>query len=143
MVRIISKSPGYIAQIKKHHKVPHVRDAHKINELFHVRAKLFRQRKKFLGIRFFFYIALYASLISSITSIFNVFPLISKFLDFLLTYLGILGTTISLAVIVALTYTIRVYDRDIATLDAHILAIHVKHDNSDKKSFDALLKKIK
>lgn len=143
MVRIISKSRRYIDELKSAVVITNKKDSHKISSLYSVRNKLIKRRDRFNVLRVIFYIALYASIISSFTTILNIFPLISRFLDFALTYIGILGTTFSLIMILLLTQSIRNYDRDISTIDSHIISIHVKYDKSNIDNFDLLMKKIK
>lgn len=143
MVRIISKSRRYVDELRSSISIKDKKDSHKIESLYTIRKKLIRKRNILNFYRVIFYVALYASIISSFTSIFNLLPFISKLVDFILTYTGILGTTFSFIMILILTHSIKNYDRDISTTDSHIIAIHVKHDKSDKEKFSGLMKKIK
>ncbi|MGV8150707.1 MAG: hypothetical protein ACP5NV_03195 [Candidatus Woesearchaeota archaeon] len=143
MVRILSKSRRYIDELRELMSIKDKNDQRKIYSLYDTRKKLIKRRDRYNLIRAIFYIALYASLISSFTSIFNLLPWISRFLDFFLTYIGILGTTFSLIIILILSHSIRNYDRDVATIESHILSIYVKYDSSKPEYFDMLLKKIK
>lgn len=143
MVRIFSKSRRYIDELKSSMNIKNKIDSRKINSLYSVRSRLIKSRDTLNFLRIIFFIALYASIISSFTTLFNLIPAVSKFLDFLLTLFSIIGTTFSIIIIFFLAHSIRNYDRDIATIESHILSIHVKHDRSKPEEFDLLMKKIK
>jgi hypothetical protein len=143
MVRIFSKSRRYIDELKSSMNIKNKIDSHKIESLYEGRARLIKSRDGLNFFRAIFYIALYASILSGFTTIFNLLPLLSEVLDFILTYLGIIGTTFSIIMIVVLGHSIQNYDRDIATIESHILSMHVKHDKSSIEDFDLLMKKIK
>lgn len=143
MVRIFSKSRRYIDELKSSMNIKNKNDSSKIDSLYNVRLRLIKSRDTLNFLRIIFYIALYASIISSFTTIFNLLPLVSKFIDYILTLFGIIGTTFSIIMIFFLAHSIRNYDRDIATIESHILSIHVKHDKSSAEDFNILMKKIK
>ncbi len=143
MVRIFSKSRRYIDELKSSMNIKNKIDSSKIDSLYGVRSRLIKSRDTLNFLRIIFFIALYASIISSFTTLFNLIPAVSKFLDFLLTLFSIIGTTFSIIMIFFLAHSIRNYDRDIATIESHILSINVKHDRSKPEEFDLLMKKIK
>ena len=143
MVRIFSKSRRYIDELKSSMNIKSKIDSDKIESLYNVRSRLIKSRDTLNFLRIIFFIALYASIISSFTTLFNLVPAVSKFLDFLLTLFSIIGTTFSIIMIFLLSHSIRNYDRDIATIESHILSIHVKHDKSTPEEFNSLMKKIK
>ncbi|GIU69923.1 MAG: hypothetical protein KatS3mg002_1159 [Candidatus Woesearchaeota archaeon] len=143
MVRIISKSKRYIDELKEYFNIEDEVDSHKINKLYSIREKLIKSKNTLNILRIIFFLALYASLLSGLTKIFNLLPWISTFIDFVLTFLGILGTTFSVIMILVLGQSIRNYDRDISTIESHILSIYVKYDKTDKEKFDGLMDKIR
>lgn len=143
MVRIFSKSRRYIDELKSSMNIKNKTDSHKIESLYEVRKRLIQSRDTLTLLRIIFFISLYASIISSFTTIFNLLPVISEFVDYMLKYFGIIGTTFSVIMVLILGHAIRNYNRDIATVESHILSIHVKHDKSNVEDFDMLMKKIK
>jgi len=142
-MRIFTKSRQYVDQVRKTVAIKNKADAHKVELLYSARKRLIEKRRRQNLLRFIFYVALYASLISSITSILNLYPFLSKVLDFILTYAGIFGTTFSLIAILLLTHSIRNFDRDITTVESHIIAIHVKYDKTKGRKFEQLIRKIR
>lgn len=143
MVRIISKSKRYIDELKEYLEIDNDLDSHKIKKLYDVRDKLIKNKNALNVLRIIFFIALYASLISGLTKIFNLLPILSRFIDFVLTFLGILGTTFSIIMILLIGQSIKNYEKDISTIESHILSIYVKYDNISKEKFDLLMNKIK
>lgn len=143
MVRIFSKSRRYIDELKSSMNIKSKIDFHKVESLYESRKRLIQSRDALTFLRIIFFTSLYASIISSFTTIFNLLPLLSEFLDYVLTYFGIIGTTFSVIMVLILGHSIRNYNRDIATIESHILSIHVKHDKSSVEDFDLLMKKIK
>lgn len=143
MVRIFPKSRKYIDEIKKTLKVSDDVDKHKLNKLYFVHSKLEKSRRRLSNIRIFFFVALYASILSSFTSIVNHFlPVLSSLINYLFTLFGIIGTTISIIMIAILTHTINTFNRDITVVESHIISIYVKNDKSSKSEFDSLIAKI-
>jgi len=143
MVRIFSKSRRYIDELKSSMSIKSKIDSHKMQSLYEVRRRLIQSRNTLTFLRVIFFISLYASIISGFTTIFNLLPVISEFVEYMLKYFGIIGTTFSLIMVLILGHSVRNYNRDIATVESHILSIHVKHDKSNVEDFDLLMKRIK
>lgn len=142
MVRIFFKSYKYIDELRKSCKITRQPDKRKVELLFSTYERLRKARRKYVFVRGLFYVALYAAVVSSLLSVFNVIFL-SKLFDFIFTVFGIIGTTFALIMIVALTILIRNYDRDLSTIESHIISIYVKYDTADAKTFEQMIKKIR
>lgn len=143
MVRIFSKSKRYIDELKSTMNIKNKTDSHKIESLYQGRSRLIKSRNTLTILRVIFFISLYASIVSSVTSMFNILPVLSELLTTIFKFLGIIGTSFSLIMVIVLGHSIRNYNRDIATIESHILSIYVKHDKSTTEDFDMLMRKIK
>lgn len=143
MVRIFSKSKRYIDELKSTMNIKNKTDSHKIESLYQGRSRLIKSRNTLTILRVIFFISLYASIVSSVTSMFNILPVLSELLTIILKFLGIIGTSFSLIMVIVLGHSIRNYNRDITTIESHILSIYVKHDKSTAEDFDMLMRKIK
>lgn len=117
-------------------------DAEKTVELYNIREKLLKRRNVLSTLRIIFFISLYASIVSSFTNLLKN-NLISGFLNSIIIIISILGTTFSVLMIFILGHAIRNYDRDIATIESHIIAVYVKNDKLNSKQFNKILRKLK
>lgn len=117
-------------------------DAEKTVELYNIRKKLLKKRNVLSTLRIIFFISLYASIVSSFTNMLKN-NLISGFLNSIIIIISILGTTFSVLMIFLLGHAIRNYDRDIATIESHIIAVYVKNDKLNSKQFNKILRKLK
>lgn len=142
MVRLFPKSKRYIDEIRLYMTFNNKDDAEKTVELYNIREKLLKKRNVLNALRIMFFISLYASLVSSFTNIFNN-NVISKFFNSIILLISILGTTFSVMMIFVLGHAIRNYDRDIATIESHIIAVYVKNDKLNSKQFNKILKGLK
>ncbi|MEM4710776.1 MAG: hypothetical protein QXL18_02415 [Candidatus Woesearchaeota archaeon] len=142
MVRLFPKSKRYIDEIRSFMVFNDKNDAEKTVELYNIRKKLLKKRNVLSTLRIIFFISLYASIVSSFTNMLKN-NLISGFLNSIIIIISILGTTFSVLMIFLLGHAIRNYDRDIATIESHIIAVYVKNDKLNSKQFNKILRKLK
>lgn len=91
-----------------------------------------RHIKAFRWTRIFFYVLLYASVVSNLLSDFAVFGKLSSLATPLLLLSSIIGTTISLAMVLLLTKFMNTYWEDVRTYATHMIAIYTKHEHIER-----------
>lgn len=131
----VTRLQQYLDQLHQDIPVRDKGDDARIRMLGEKIGTVFTKMRVFGGVRIFFYFLLYASIVSNFVADIasSGSSLIGKFTEPFVVMSTIIGTTLSLLVILGLTRVINTYWEDARTYATHMIAIYVKHEKPSKQ----------
>ncbi|MBN1645882.1 hypothetical protein JW868_02465 [Candidatus Woesearchaeota archaeon] len=130
----------YLNNLKNTVTVKKKADQERLYELEKAFNRVNINRRVLFSFRVFFYILLYASLISTFLP---VTPLVEDFIKkYFFAVAGFISTTFSALVVYILTRYIDIYMEDLRIITAHQIAIYEDYDNKDNTKFREFLEKM-
>ena len=120
---------GYLLTLIHEHKLPTLQED-AVHELFHEFMKYYYRYKSLSLIRMILFAVLYGSIISAVSS---QIPVISELINTILSITAVIGTTLSLILILLINQYIDRIAGDLNVLSSHIIAYYTVHATKKKK----------
>jgi len=132
----LTRLTKYIDILDKNVAIDDKVDQHKIEFLMAEAKRAIITLRVFSYVRLFFYILLYASIISG----FGQLLLFEELTNQILGVSAIIGTTFSAGMVLMLNAFVNMYFEHVRTITSHMIAIYTKHDNNPLPALEQYIK---
>ncbi|MFH1072855.1 MAG: hypothetical protein V1743_05490 [Nanoarchaeota archaeon] len=129
----VSRLKRYLAELEKEIPVKDQADQERLGVLNRQMNSSLLKMRLLTGVRVFFFILLYASVISNFISDVSIFAFFTKRIVLLSS---VIGTTVSLFFLWLLTRFINIYWEDVRTFSTHIIAAYARNEKGKTGKLD-------
>ncbi|MFH1916227.1 MAG: hypothetical protein ABIJ21_03105 [Nanoarchaeota archaeon] len=137
----VSRLKQYLDQLKEDIPIRQEKDKKRIRSLRRKIKRTFIKMRVFSWTRGLFYVVLYASIVSNFLGDFATpeAKFIGRFAQPFIILSSIIGTTISLFLVLIFTKVLNTYWEDARTYATHLIAIYIRNDTVPSKKLDSFL----